>query len=120
VEITKVSREIAATLRVARSRAVSEKKVYYFALNNKSRTYGLYNYKINVTEKLYNLKLTERLPQGIWEVTYNDVDEELFQIEFTPHGSSSGGVVEIRDDSRKYIIFINRLTGRVKIEKADL
>jgi len=120
VEIKKVSREIAATLRVARSRAVSEKKAYYFALNNKSRTYGLYDYRINVNKKLQNLKLTEGLPKDIWLVNYNDIAEDLFQIEFTPYGSSSGGMVEIRDDSRKYTITINRLTGRVSIEKAEI
>ncbi len=118
VEIMRVSREISATLRVARSRAVSEKTPYYFVLSNRTGSYGLYNFSMDLDDN--DRMLTEAIPEEIWKVTYNEAEENMFQIEFTPLGSSSGGVLEIRDDSRKYRISINRLTGRVRIEKTDI
>lgn len=120
IELKKVARGISATLRFARSRAISEKKTYFFVVNNISMTYGLHDVRISDNDELRYMNLTKALPPDVRKIKYNNVVEDLFHIEFTPQGSSSGGVVEIRDDSRKYIISINRLTGRVKVEKAQL
>jgi general secretion pathway protein H len=122
VEIKKAAQEISATLRYARSRAISEKKSFYFAINNVSMTYGLYDFMVRAgeDEDLKHINLAHRLPKNIRQVKFNEAEHELFQIEFSALGSSSGGVMEIRDDSRRYVISVNRLTGRVKVEKAAL
>jgi general secretion pathway protein H len=120
LETRKAAQEVSASLRFARSRAISEKKKYYFVVNNVSRTYGLYNRSFDGNYDLEHLKLLKRLPQDLWQVKFNETVPELFQIEFTPQGSSSGGVIEIRDDRRRYVISVNRLTGRVRIEKKDV
>jgi general secretion pathway protein H len=120
VEIRKTAREISATLRFARSVAVSEKRIYILAVNNVTMTYGLINKRINENVELESLRLGTDLPKDLWQVKYNREVPELFQIEFTPQGSSSGGVIEIRDDSRQYTISLNRLTGRIRVEKTEL
>ncbi|MDO8282399.1 MAG: GspH/FimT family pseudopilin [Thermodesulfovibrionia bacterium] len=119
-EIKKAAREISASLRFARSRAISEKRSYFFIVNNVTMTYGLYDAGIDKKEDLENLRLKKDLPKDLRRITYNKIVPNLFQIEFTPQGSSSAGVIEIMNDSRRYVISVSRLTGRVNVDNPKL
>lgn len=115
-EIKKAAREISATLRFARSRAISEKKAYFFIVSNTTMTYGLYVNSISKDADVTNLRLEKDLPKDLRRITYDKTMPNLFQIEFTPQGGSSAGVIEIMNDSRKYVISVSRLTGRVSVD----
>ena len=57
---------------------------------------------------------------GISLVFYGCIDEEFPVLEFSPQGSSSGGVIEVASDRGKTLfIVVNRITGKVVIEEAD-
>lgn len=119
-EIKKAAREISASLRFARSRAISEKKSYFFIVNNVTMTYGLYDAGMDKKEDPANLRLKKALPKDLRRIAYNKIVPNLFQIEFTPQGGSSAGVIEIMNESRKYVISVSRLTGRVNVESPKL
>ncbi|MBI4826878.1 MAG: type II secretion system protein [Nitrospirae bacterium] len=119
-EIKKAAREISASLRFARSRAISEKKSYFFIVNNVTMTYGLYDAGMDKNKDLANLRLKKELPRDLRRIGFNKIVPNLFQIEFTPQGGSSAGVMEIMNESKKYVISVSRLTGRVNVENPKL
>lgn len=116
-EIKKTTREISATLRLARSRAISEKKPYFFIVNNITMTYGLYGTEVNKETDLNFLNLSKALPKDLKRIRYDKTEPDLFQISFTPQGGSSAGVMDIMNGSRKYVISVSRLTGRVSVDE---
>jgi general secretion pathway protein H len=117
LDLKKTAKHIAATLRYARSHAVSEKKVYSFiVLDNKK--YGLYeDYSYDDDPEESAPVLSESIPESL-TVTFEN-QEERKRIDFFPRGSSSGGTVVIDNQKGKYLfIIVNRITGRVVIKKS--
>lgn len=116
LELKTFTRDISATLRYARSHAISEKKIYTFLLWEDKRAYGLY------AELSYG-DTEDKIP-----VIYKSVPEKLqpvfknregsIRIAFFPQGNSTGGVIEIESrEGKGFFIKVNKITGTVKIKK---
>lgn len=117
LEVKKTTKHIAATLRHARSHAVSEKKVYSFiVLDNKK--YGLYeDYSFDDDPEESAPVLSEAIPDSL-AVTFEN-QEERKRIDFFPRGSSSGGTVVIENEKGNTLfIKVSRITGRVEVKKS--
>lgn len=116
LEVKKATKHIAATLRHARSQAVSEKKVYSFiVLENKK--YGLYkDYSFDDDPEESAPILSKAIPDSL-AVTFEDQDERK-RIDFFPRGSSTGGIVVIDNEKgNRLFIKVSRITGRVEVKK---
>lgn len=124
------SKKIAATLRFARSRAVSEKitRISAFDFNNnrliifsdeKNRPAG--------EDKLLpdrQAKITYDFPKGVFlkkaVVGEDEVNTGIFKIVFSPNGSSSGGKVVLANSrGKRYGIQVDFITGMVKLSVLD-
>jgi general secretion pathway protein H len=119
VEISTFVKEISATLRFARSRAVSEKKVYSFEISTKDRTYGLYYYETDseTGEEVKNNVVQLTIPDSLF-INVKDVPDESISIDFFPLGNSTGATIEVSNqDGKTFFIIVNRVTGKVKVEK---
>jgi general secretion pathway protein H len=117
LEIRKFTKEVSAALRYARTRAVSEKKIYCFVIDKEEQKYRLY-----AEDTDYNkIDLVSEIPvPDELQMTLRDSDEESPNVEFFPRGNASGGVIEIvREDGAGYLITVNRITGKVDVEKAE-
>jgi general secretion pathway protein H len=117
LELKSLARHMATTLNYARNQAISEKKVYSFIILPYENAYGLYSDldQESVSEKPAPV-VYESIPEKLTVVFENR--EEFKRIDFTPRGISSGGIIEIRDQKgRKYILNVNRITGRVEVNR---
>jgi general secretion pathway protein H len=117
VEIRTFSKDISATLRYARNHAVSEKKTYCFVIDKDESMYKLYAVSSEDEEDV-ELVISKPIPEEIEVVTDNS--EEVFFIEFFPRGDSSGGMMEvIHNKGMSFLISVNRITGKVEVEKGE-
>jgi general secretion pathway protein H len=117
LEIRKFTKNISAVLRYARTRAVSEKEIYCFVIDKGEQKYRLY--AEDTDYKKIDLVADKAIPEAL-QMTLRGSDEESPNVEFFPRGNSSGGVIEItREDGKGYLISINRITGKVDVEKAE-
>lgn len=117
LEIRKFTKDISATLRYARTRSVSEKKIYCFVIDKEEQKYRLYAEDTDYTK--IDLVADNPIPDEL-QMNLRGSDEESANVEFYPRGNSSGGVIDIvREDGTGYSIIINRITGKVDVEKAE-
>lgn len=117
LEIRKFTKSVSATLRYARTRSVSEKKVYCLVIDKEKQKYRLYAEDTDYTK--IDLVAEKPIP-GELLMTLRGSDEDSPNVEFFPRGNSSGGVIEIvREDGSGYFITINRITGKVDVEKSE-
>jgi len=117
LEIRKFTKDISAVLRYARTRAVSEKKIYSFVIDREEQKYRLYG-EDSDNEKA-ELVMDKDIPENL-QMMLQDRDEESSNIEFFPRGNSTGGVIEIlKETGTGYLIRINKLTGKVDVEKEE-
>jgi len=111
------TKDIASVLRYSRSHAVSEKKIYCFVIDSDERMLRLYSedtdYK-NVTPVL-----TREFPEGL-QVIMRGSDDDSAYMEFFPYGNSTGGVIEVATGKgTAFFITVNRVTGGLKVERAE-
>jgi general secretion pathway protein H len=115
------ARKIAASLRYARSQAVSQKIAYVSLFDFDKNRLIVKNWQAEPgtlnpepeLEKIYDLPEGVKLAEVIAEKT----DADVFQVVFYPSGNSSGGEVIISDDlDRRYKIAIDFITGAVKLD----
>lgn len=112
------ARELSATLRYARNHAVSEKHAFCFVINKDEGMYRLYGDKVDEEGELLPV-IEKPIPEDI-EVVINSEDEEFFEVEFFPHGNTSGGVIEVQNRSGKvYFIAVNRLSGKIEVQEGE-
>jgi general secretion pathway protein H len=117
LEIRTFTKDISAVLRYARSQAVSEKKIYCFVIDRKEQMYRLY--AEDTDHKNTEIVMSKSVPEELL-MTLQDSDEDSPRIEFSPRGNSTGGVIEITDEKGiTFFIQINRITGRVEVERAE-
>lgn len=111
------AKEISATLRYARSHAVAEKQTYCFVINMDDGFYRLYNNKTDEEGALIPA-ITNPIPKEI-AISLNKDSSDFHQIEFFPHGNSTGGVIEITStDGGALSIVVNRITGKVEVSRS--
>ena len=128
------SRKIAATLRYARSQAVSESRTYaaFFDLdknrvtikggvtsgNGEDENDGIARNQKNRLLKSYTLPDDVRLDKGV--SGEQEIDSGFFQIIFLANGASSGGGVFLRNDrGNQYVVTVDFVTGTVRLERDE-
>ncbi|MBI4683143.1 MAG: prepilin-type N-terminal cleavage/methylation domain-containing protein [Nitrospirae bacterium] len=114
LEVRKFTKELSAVLRHAKTRAVSEKKIYCLVIDKEEQKYRLY---VEDTDyKNVKIVMDKPIPEVI-QMTLKGSDEESSHIEFFPRGNSTGGVIEVMHENGKvYFLNINRITGKVDVE----
>lgn len=118
------ARKIAASLRYARSQAVSQKIAYVSLFDFDKNRLIVKNWQaepgtLNPEPENRKLEKIYDLPEGVKlaEVIAEKTDADVFQVVFYPSGNSSGGEVIISDDrDRRYKIAIDFITGAVKLD----
>jgi type II secretion system protein H len=97
--------QILALTQLARSQAINEGVVYRLNFDTRDRTYWLTAQKAGVFERLdTEMGQVYTLPQDI-ELDLEDIDEkdrDVF-LAFTPHGTSTAGVVRLTDRSGRVL-----------------
>ena len=119
LELKRVAKEIATTLRYARNQAVSEKKGYSFVIRESDGTYSLYAADIAVHNEGDSPEsvMSRTLPDKL-KIKFDERVEGALRIDFFPGGNSTGGVIDIRNQAdRSLLVTVNRLTGKVEIRK---
>ncbi len=120
LELKAFTKNVSATLRYARNHAAAEKKVYSFIIWKDKRAYGLYS-DLSFNEDLEEAvpAVYKAVPESLQLIYENHAD--YLRIDFFPGGNSSGGMVEISDQKEdRFFIIVNRVTGRVTVEKSQI
>ena len=97
---------MAASLRYARSYAVSRGKEAHLKIDLENRTYSytgnskVFKFKNNIDLEVYSAK------------AFNQ-SNNIAEIRFAPDGSSSGGRVKLSSSKKVYVIYVDWLTGQV-------
>ena len=113
-------RQIASALQFARSEAISKKTLYTFNIDIDKNQYWL---GIPKQEKITQPK---PIDETVRILDYQRTDETLtegtFMILFYPRGNSSGGTLRFisindKDEENIYVVNIDPITGKPKIEK---
>lgn len=115
------AKNIAASLRYARSRAVSEKIICLAVFDtdkNSLRLLSASKAKLSSEEKHSDKAKVYVLPEGVTlkSGTEDEKDKEEFRIAFYPSGASSGGELIVADEREKiYKIRVDFITGTVQV-----
>ena len=127
-----VSKRIAASLRYARSQAISESRPYeavfdldkHLMIIRSSQTaqeddqQGEGTEPVSRPPKSYKLPDDVRLEKAIWKD--QEGDSGLFRILFVSNGGSSGGELLLRNDrGHRYRITVDVITGTVRVESDE-
>jgi general secretion pathway protein H len=106
-ELRTATRDVEATLREARSRAIWRNRAQIFAANVETNVIGFGG----------EPRGAKRLPKAIRLLLYTPPEERLDNaigaIRFFPDGSSTGGGVTLSRDGDRYDVVVDWLTGRV-------
>ena len=128
--LTGAAQKIAASLRYARSKAVSEKETYIAVLDLKNSSLSILTARGyaqgnapkrsgDAKEKSSRLKIYD-LPEGVQLAKTKSGQREpnsgLFQILFFPNGSTSGGWIVLGNEVRKRcVVEVDVITGAVRL-----
>jgi len=114
LELRTTARQILATLRYARSHAISEKRVYSFVLYTDKGIYSLYTVNRGNDGEAVPV-ISKSVPERI-HISFNESGRE--SIDFFPQGNSTGGIIEIKNNrDASFFIIVNRVNGGVSLRK---
>lgn len=118
LDLKKFTKEISSVMRYARSHAVSEKRIYCLVIDREERMLRLYSEEPDYTDVV--LVMEKEFPEGLQiDLADRDRREDTF-VEFFPGGNTSGGVFEVTNsDGLKFSIVVNRITGKLIVEKDE-
>ncbi len=107
------AREVASTLRYARSHAVSEKKAYTFILYKDNG--GSY---MELLVENHDGEEGPILRKSFSEDIIAELEgEKWLQIDFFPLGNSSGGEIKLKNlKGSSFVVSVERVTGRVYVK----
>ena len=115
LELKKFTKEVSAVMRYARSHAVSEKKIYCFVIDRDEQKLRLYSEDTDYTNIIL---VKDREIPGDLNVDLLGKGREAAYVEFFPGGNTTGGVIEITNSKgSRFLIMVNRITGKLKVEK---
>jgi type II secretion system protein H len=115
-------RQIASALQFARSEAISKKTLYAFHIDINEKQYWL------GIPKQEEITQPKPIDETVRILDYQRTDETLtegaFMILFYPRGNSSGGTLRFisindKDEENIYVVNIDPITGKPKIEKLE-
>lgn len=108
-ELKAAARQIAAGLRKARSEAVVRKNEVVLTVDVERRQFVLSGDK-----RIY--RFPEKIEVSLFTAQSELRDDKTGAIRFYPDGSSTGGRVTLSRGERKYLVDVDWMTGRVKIQ----
>ena len=103
-----IARELANSLRVARTYAITEHKEIVLLLDVKQQYYILHGRK-------KHLDIPEETTLELLTANSEVISPQQGQIRFFPDGSSTGGKITLQSPVMKLLIDVHWLTGRVRI-----
>lgn len=107
-ELRTATREVAAALRYARSRAITRGEDTTFHLDVKSR-----RYRISGVRRDFGLP--SDLDISVYGAASASPDDSTGGIRFFPDGSSTGGRIKVASAGRAYHVDVDWLLGRVRV-----
>jgi len=110
-EARAASRELVASLRYTRARAIIDKAEQVFLVDTENRSY-----QAPGRDKV-------ELPEGV-DLTITTAESELVSdavsgIRFFPDGGSTGGHIELTVNKREYRVNVAWLTGETQLERTE-
>ena len=108
IHVKSAARELAASLKHARSQAFYNQRETTLIVNVDERNYTL-------NKKLKTLTLPIDASLSLITAKSEQLSESEGQVRFFPDGSSTGGQVKLAYKDQEYLIDVHWLTGRVKI-----
>ena len=108
-ELKSAARQLAAGLRKARSTAISTRRETVLALDVERR-----RFELSGDKQVY--RLPAQVDLSLFTAQSELSSEKTGSIRFYPDGSSTGGRITIAGASRKYLVDVDWLTGRVVIQ----
>jgi len=119
LELSTFTKDVSATLRYARSHAIAEKRVYSLIIWKDQEAYGLYN-DLSLSKDIEEITpvIYKTIPQTL-QIIF-DSKTDYLRIDFFPQGTSTGGIIEIKNQKGKtFFIIVNKITGSVKVKKSQ-
>ena len=130
VQLKSTTRAVTASLRYARSKAVSESRPYVAIFDNTQKLLAVESFEkpIDAAElnrlreilNTSNLQKVYEIPNEIEFEILNDNDtaegSDIFPIFFFPRGDSTGGKIVLQNQRRRqFTVTVDRITGMVEI-----
>ncbi len=117
VDLKKFTREVSAVMRYARNHAVTEKKIYCLVIDRDEQMLRLYSEDTDYSN--VTIVIEKEIPEML-EIGMQGNDSESTFVEFFPGGNTTGGVMEIVNvNGSRYFIIVNRITGKLTLEKDE-
>lgn len=107
-DLKTAARDVAAGLRLARDRAVSQRTESLLELDLEARTF-----RVSPDERPH--RLPEKIELKLYTAQRDLLNEKIGAIRFFPDGGSNGGRITLAAGERKYDVDVDWLTGRVAI-----
>lgn len=108
VELRAAAREIAASLRFARNRAVTQRAETVLSLDVREKSY-----QVSGSPRVH--RLPAHLEFSLTTAQAAGEAADVGSIRFFPGGGSTGGRIELAAGARRYMIDVDWLTGRIQI-----
>jgi general secretion pathway protein H len=116
--VKSAARELAASLKTARSQAINHQSETTLLVNIDQESYvlteGSRNLKSN-NQTYKNLVLPDAADLSLITAESEKLSENEGQIRFFPDGSSTGGQIKLAFKDQEYLVNVHWLTGRVRI-----
>ena len=110
-EARAASRNLVASLRYTRARAIIDKQEKVFQVNTEDRSYQAPGRKL--------VKLPEGVDVTITTARSEVTSESVYGIRFFPDGGSTGGHIELTVNDREYRVNVAWLTGESKLQRSE-
>jgi len=107
--VKSAARELAASLKHARTQAIDRQREMTLVINVNENYYTLNN-------RSKTLTLPDKASLSLITAKSEQLSEHEGQIRFFPDGSSTGGQIKLTFKDQEYIVDVHWLTGKVKIE----
>ena len=116
--VKSAARELAASLKHARSQAVNHQSETTLVVNVDQNKYviteGSTNIKSN-KQTYKHLALPDEAALSLITAESEQLSRHVGQVRFFPDGSSTGGQIKLTFKDQEYIVDVHWLTGKVKI-----
>jgi general secretion pathway protein H len=107
-DLKTAARDVAAGLRLARDRAISQRSEALLELNLEARTF-------RVSPDPSPHRLPEKIDLKLYTAQRDLLSDKVGSIRFFPDGGSNGGRITLASGEHKYDVDVDWLTGRVAI-----
>lgn len=108
IELKSAARQLAAGLRQARSKAITQRIESTLTLDVEKR-----NFKVSGDQLRHTLPATLNI--SLYTAQSELLPGQIGSIRFYPDGSSTGGRITVKSDARSYDVNVDWLTGQVTI-----